>query len=308
MIDAYEQKHGPVEDRSIFSGDIVVPPHLRNISLANARSNRLHGSLLGSLSRSRTFLSLSSTPRQSFCGSVPDLSRNSLNENHNHNHHNDSYMNKRPNYMNSGDPNYQSMPPIRSKLLTSTDDIKLRFNPDDIQYRMHNSNNQNNNNNNRQAASMMPSSSSSQSHKYGDPQSSNGRPELDQSYTKGYMALIRTNNTNSLPNRHSSSTTSALRSPRYDVATSNEDYFNTELPSSMSTVTFHQSATSASTASSYLNELNVNVLSKYTIPRATLHHGSPLVSPNSERKYNDYEVLALKKDTHPKYEEDVSAV
>lgn len=77
MIDAFEQKHGPVEDRSIFDGEIVVPPHLRNVSLTNLRANRLHGSIFGSLSRSRTFLNLT-TPnaRHTIHGSVPDLSHN----------------------------------------------------------------------------------------------------------------------------------------------------------------------------------------------------------------------------------------
>lgn len=76
MIDVYEQKHGPVEDRSEFDGEITVPPHLRNLSLTSLRANRLHGSLFGSLSRSRTFLNISQNARNTFHGSVPDLSRN----------------------------------------------------------------------------------------------------------------------------------------------------------------------------------------------------------------------------------------
>lgn len=76
MIDAFEQKHGPVGDRSIFDGEIVVPPHLRNISLTSIRANRLHGSIFGSLSRSRTFLNLPQNARHTIHGSVPDLSRN----------------------------------------------------------------------------------------------------------------------------------------------------------------------------------------------------------------------------------------
>ncbi|XP_031629687.1 STE20-like serine/threonine-protein kinase isoform X2 [Contarinia nasturtii] len=78
MIDAYEQKHGPVEDRSIFDGEIIVPPHLRNLSLSSLRANRLHGSIFGSLSRSRTFLNISKNSRNTFHGSVPDLSRNPI--------------------------------------------------------------------------------------------------------------------------------------------------------------------------------------------------------------------------------------
>lgn len=73
MIDGHEAIFGPVADRSIFDGEIVVPPHLRNMSatLGN-RSSRL----LGSLNRSRTFLTLPTNGRQSYIhGSVPDLSR-----------------------------------------------------------------------------------------------------------------------------------------------------------------------------------------------------------------------------------------
>lgn len=76
MIDAYEQKHGPVDDRSIFDGEIIVPLHLRNISINSLKSSRLHGSLFGSLSRSRTFLNLTANARHSYHGSVPDLSIN----------------------------------------------------------------------------------------------------------------------------------------------------------------------------------------------------------------------------------------
>lgn len=76
MIDAYEQKHGPVDDRSIFDGEIIVPPHLRNMSINSLKSSRLHGSLFGSISRSRTFLNLSANARHSYHGSVPDLSLN----------------------------------------------------------------------------------------------------------------------------------------------------------------------------------------------------------------------------------------
>lgn len=93
MIDAYEQKHGPVDDRSIFDGEIVVPPHLRNMSLTSLRANRLHGSLFGSLSRSRTFLNFSQNARHTYHGSVPDLSRNhsTFSRNNNSNNNVDGY-------------------------------------------------------------------------------------------------------------------------------------------------------------------------------------------------------------------------
>lgn len=79
QIDAYEQRHGRLDDRSCFDGDIVVPPHLRNATATlGHRGSRL--SLLSGLSRSRTFLTLPSAPgggRQTLLlhGSVPDLSR-----------------------------------------------------------------------------------------------------------------------------------------------------------------------------------------------------------------------------------------
>ncbi|GAB0092124.1 serine/threonine-protein kinase 10 [Sergentomyia squamirostris] len=75
MIDDYEKKHGVVCNRAEFEGEIVVPPHLRNNTLINSRPMRLHGGILGSLTRSRTLLSLSQSGRDSIHGSVPDLSR-----------------------------------------------------------------------------------------------------------------------------------------------------------------------------------------------------------------------------------------
>lgn len=86
MVDEYELKYGPVDDRSIFNGEIIVPPHLKNQT--NNRSTRIHGGLLGSLNRSRTFLNLPTNlnSRDSLIhGSVPDLSRsvpNTPNSNH----------------------------------------------------------------------------------------------------------------------------------------------------------------------------------------------------------------------------------
>lgn len=86
MVDEYELKYGPVDDRSIFDGEIIVPPHLKNQTIN--RSTRIHGGLLGSLNRSRTFLNLPTNlnSRESLIhGSVPDLSRsvpNTPNTNH----------------------------------------------------------------------------------------------------------------------------------------------------------------------------------------------------------------------------------
>lgn len=76
MVDAYEMKHGNVEDRSEFDGEYVVPQHMRN----SFALPRMHGGLLGSLSRSRTFLSIPNNHRNGIHSSVPDLStsRNSM--------------------------------------------------------------------------------------------------------------------------------------------------------------------------------------------------------------------------------------
>ncbi|XP_055703156.1 serine/threonine-protein kinase 10 isoform X1 [Phlebotomus papatasi] len=82
MIDEYEKKHNVVTDRTEFEGDIVVPPHLRHNTMLNSRPMRLHGGILGSLTRSRTLLSLSHSSRDSMHGSVPDLSRSVPNTPH----------------------------------------------------------------------------------------------------------------------------------------------------------------------------------------------------------------------------------
>lgn len=306
LIDAFEQKHGPVEDRSIFSGDIVVPPHLRNISLVNTRPNRLHGSLFGSLSRSRTFLSLSPNSRQSFCGSVPDLSRNSIGNCHG----SDSASNSiaplavaggfsHPGSPTMNDSNRQTMPSIRP-LLTKSDGIEFR-------------------------------AKSHYERPMVSPLYGNGRGDCIHDMnvinrltasppdSKGYMALIRTNNTNSLPNRHSGSAMRSL-SARYgddgdDSVAGNDEFISPTSPSlSMSSGAhlspFYQQHCNFSMA--FGNELSLDNLTKYTIPRVSLRHNSvtsPLVSPNSQRKFSNYnnDANALKKESKIKYEDDVSA-
>uniref|UniRef100_A0A0K8TN18 Putative catalytic domain of ste20-like kinase-like protein serine/threonine kinase n=1 Tax=Tabanus bromius TaxID=304241 RepID=A0A0K8TN18_TABBR len=78
MVERHERIYGPVPDRKQFEGEIVVPPHLRHITgnLLSSRPIRLHGGLLGSLTRSRTFLTLpTSYSQNNFHGSAPDLSR-----------------------------------------------------------------------------------------------------------------------------------------------------------------------------------------------------------------------------------------
>ena len=81
MIDDYEQKYDIVVDRSEFEGEIVVPQHLRK-SGGGFQYNRISGGgLLGSLTRSRTLLTMSGGPSGGgnlVHGSVPDLSRSSI--------------------------------------------------------------------------------------------------------------------------------------------------------------------------------------------------------------------------------------
>lgn len=72
QLDDYERKYGLV-DRCEFDGDFVVPPELRNRT-SNKGSLRIHGGLL-TISRSRTFLSLSNNSKSSIHNSTPDLSR-----------------------------------------------------------------------------------------------------------------------------------------------------------------------------------------------------------------------------------------
>lgn len=307
MIDAYEQKHGPVEDRSIFSGDIVVPPHLRNISLVNARSNRLHGGLFGSLSRSRTFLSLSSDTRPSLCGSVPDLSRNSINGSDMASlrsatflRRDDASRMKTSSSLSSsaGPPpppppppsallggymaNRNTMPPIR-QLLGKTDDIELRN-------------------------KSQPNRPHITHPLYGNGDVADNHDghtvtvDSAQFDPKGYMAVIRTNHTNSLPNRRSGS---ALRSlaARYDLE-NDDDTVITPIPQSQS-MPFNQHNYNFSMA--YAHELSLDNIAKYTIPRVTLRSNTavtPIQSPNSRNKFPN----ALKKGKGQQYDEDVSAV
>lgn len=289
MIDAYEQKYGPVEDRSLFSGDIVVPPHLRNISLVNTRSNRLHGGLFGSLSRSRTFLSLSTDVRSSFCGSVPDLSRNSIDSSYSRGSSFSYNASGSPpplpspsailgGFSHPGSPtstNRNTMPPIR-QLLTRADDIELRA-------KLHG---------NGRSVQM-----------YGD-NADVPRQNLSPPDPKGYMALIRTNHTNSLPNRHSSSIVSARAS---HFAGDSE---LSVVPSSPQSMPFNQHNQTFSM--SYGHELSLDNIAKYTIPRVSLRNNSltsPLVSPHNQRKFSGHSIdaHAFKKDTNHQYEEDSSA-
>jgi hypothetical protein len=71
QLDDYEIRYGLI-DRKEFDGEFFVPQEVRNRVYASKGSLRIHGGLL-TLSRSRTFLSLSSGNRSSIHSSTPDL-------------------------------------------------------------------------------------------------------------------------------------------------------------------------------------------------------------------------------------------
>lgn len=73
QVNDFERRYGPT-DRSDFDGDFYVPAEVRNRINSAKGSLRIHGGLL-TLSRSRTFLSLSNNSRSSIHSSTPDLSR-----------------------------------------------------------------------------------------------------------------------------------------------------------------------------------------------------------------------------------------
>lgn len=72
QIDDYEERYGQC-DRSDFDGEFVVPAEIRN-RVNSKGSLRIHGGLL-TISRSRTFLTLSNNSKSSIHSSTPDLSR-----------------------------------------------------------------------------------------------------------------------------------------------------------------------------------------------------------------------------------------
>lgn len=73
QIDDYECKYGPC-DRSDFDGEFYVPAEVRNRVTNSKGSLRIHGGLL-TISRSRTFLTLSNNNKSSIHSSTPDLTR-----------------------------------------------------------------------------------------------------------------------------------------------------------------------------------------------------------------------------------------
>lgn len=77
QVDDYEDRYGEC-DRSEFDGEFVVPADVRSrMNNLNKGSLRIHGGLL-TLTRSRTFFTLTSTTKSSIHSSTPDLSRTSI--------------------------------------------------------------------------------------------------------------------------------------------------------------------------------------------------------------------------------------
>lgn len=72
QVDDYERNYG-LCDRNEFDGEFVVPAEVRNRVNSSKGSLRIHGGLL-TISRSRTFLSLSNNSKSSIHSSTPDLS------------------------------------------------------------------------------------------------------------------------------------------------------------------------------------------------------------------------------------------
>lgn len=74
QVDEYENKFGQC-DRTEFDGEFFVPAEVRNrVNSMNKGSLRIHGGLL-TLTRSRTFFTLTSNSKSSIHSSTPDLSR-----------------------------------------------------------------------------------------------------------------------------------------------------------------------------------------------------------------------------------------
>jgi len=73
QVDDYECKYG-LCDRSEFDGEFFVPAEVRNRVNSSKGSLRIHGGLL-TISRSRTFLTLSNNSKTSIHNSTPDLTR-----------------------------------------------------------------------------------------------------------------------------------------------------------------------------------------------------------------------------------------
>lgn len=266
MVDAYEQNHGPVDDRSIFDGEITVPPHLRNMSLTNVRPNRLHSGLFGSLSRSRTFLTIPTNSRHTFHGSVPNLSHiftdrcaqtNQMIDTRNGNNTNHSRHIRKPLLLNQNTSKMTSLMNVSTPLL----DESLRHSGGDG---ISNGRANNLNNNDDSVSS------------WNEVELRNSSIEpIAPSQTDSYMTLIQTNvhnrsshgGVNRLPLR-------ATLSPQNGIHLTDADApsmisLSTVPPSPMpslskTTDTFHPAPKSPT------EEPSLNNLSKFTLPRVSL--------------------------------------
>lgn len=283
MIDAYEQNHGPVDDRSIFDGEITVPPHLRNMSLTNLRPNRLQSGLFGSLSRSRTFLTMPTNSRHTFHGSVPNLSHifidrsidnNQINQTIDSRNGNDSRKTSRNSSQLLLNHNETSkMISVVNVSSPSLDETSRRGRQDDggdvnggasmgSDHKMYHFNDNNNGGMNSLTEIEL-------------------RKSIEPSQTDSYITLIHTNVHNRSSGGHL--LRSIGRSPLRTVSPSQNDIHLNELtktpiprlspapPSSMppiskTTDTFHPASTYQT------EEPSLNNLSKFTLPRVSLSH------------------------------------
>lgn len=314
MIDGFERKHGPVEDRSIFDGEITVPPHLRNLSLTSIRANRLHGSIFGSLSRSRTFLNLTPNARHTFHGSVPDLSRNQF-----------TLCNKNSNNMvddeNGRRMSSTSTPASTITKITLNSSTTLAFNDESSGYIS-------NGNLSQYSSDQMHSIDSIEQHnhhKFDDTQKSNsirslndiqlgemnenraiysqslGRPNrtqksniyttkpadfknprsqsMDAYQTEGYMTLIKTNVAPSSHTTYRSSINRAI-SPLCTMSSVHEtNDSDSNSPMSTSTTTFQrkpppQNGNRFNSSASFAHQLTLNNMTKFKLPRVSLNHST----------------------------------
>lgn len=291
MIDAYEQKYGPVENRSEFDGEISVPPHLRNLSLINLRPNRLHGGLLGSLSRSRTFLTLSTNTCHTFHGSVPDLSRNSCTSKSNGNN---SILSK----VNSSSSSTILVDDVNGRVCNvaqthslsriqhlnkSVNDVELRRKSEDQSY-LHATRD-------RQIKIQRPQIYTTKPSEYrngsGNHPSANIKDQTTpiRINTDSYMTLIRTNvhsksnnfNRGSFDSRNSTSPlcgASSLHDIHLIHSSSSTSSLSAPSPPPLPPPPTSFQQHSKSFSANFTSELNLNVMSKYTIPRVSLSHNS----------------------------------
>lgn len=298
MVDAYEQIHGPVDDRSIFDGEIVVPPHLRNLSLINSR----HSGLFGSLSRSRTFLPISNNSRHTFHSSVPDLSHNTSNGTQVNNHNSiqiNSINNSTPSLIGNGQNGDQSnasekdnfdetVMPYANQSLRSLNEIELRRKSEDQSILFIS-----------QSRQLVNSTKTIKPIVYTTKPSDFKRNDRYKSMEPNsdnysYMTLIQTNihsRSNSYLNRSFNRSpmrtisplcaTSSLHNINMTDSSSSETILSTASPPVMLPLLTTTTGTFHSNKKHFAGELSLNNLTKFTIPRVSLSHLPIVINASS---------------------------